>query len=624
MNESLVKLKKYHDLEKVIEFTQYFVIILGILVIQLPLPMEINKTGVYIISLFFVLYSIFLHRLLPVKYAGMNKIFLESLVGILGIFILVNLTGGVRSYFNFFYFLPILSSSVYATKKYFFTLTIIVSILIFFTATISSSSEEVITMFGIAGLQIWGVWLVAFLGRMLSEEINMEQKKKENIKLGEMSEVEKLKDEFIFIISHELRSPITAIRGYLEMLIKDTPQTLNEKTLIILQKAFSTSNKLSNLVTLLLEVARLETGKIHFYTQAVLLVESFDRVKYNLEGDIEQKNLEYVVNIPDDLRVRVDVERLEEILNIIIGNAVVYTPEFGKIEISAREIKDSVEIVVGDTGIGISEERKVRIFEKFYTEKTGVGGSTIKAINIGMYVVRQLIVKMGGRISIKSKIGEGTVFTFTLPKVKYVPVKAVIFDAGGVLFNSAESLFSEPIKYITKISGKSEDIVAQTYQETIKEIESKKIDKEGFWLLLTERLGISLPYSGQDPINFGFKKFESNKAVLNFAQKLKIKYKIAIISNANAIEASTNQAQSIYKYFDAVILSFKVGIRKPHPKIYKVALSKLKLQAEETVFIDNSRINLEEAKNLGMKAVLYKNIKQLKKDLVKIGVNINV
>ena len=415
MDESSIKLEKYKSLEKVAEYTQYFIIILGLMVIQLPLPFEINKNAVYIIALVIFLFSIFWHRILPEKYSGLAKNFIEALQGTLGIFVVVNLTGGIQSYFNFFYFLPVLGSSVYMPRKYFLLISSLTSVFIFATALRSFGSGEFPTILSIAGLQIWGVWLIAAYGRFLSREISIAQKRQEEIKLEELNEIEKLKDEFIFIVSHELRSPITVIRGYLELLTKVSPHKLNKEINSILLKAFSTSNKLANLVTLFLEIARLETGKVRYYIQEVTIRKSLDRVKYNIAGDVEQKSIEFVDNIPDELKVKFDAERLEEILSILIDNTLEYTTESETVVISAKRVKTGVEIKIEDHGVGISDEKKAKLFEKFYMEKSGFGEYSIKAVNIGMYVVKELLSKMGGDISVESEVGKGTTMTVFLP-----------------------------------------------------------------------------------------------------------------------------------------------------------------------------------------------------------------
>ncbi len=199
-------------------------------------------------------------------------------------------------------------------------------------------------------------------------------------------------------------------------------------------------------------------------------------------------------------------------------------------------------------------------------------------------------------------------------------IKALIFDAGGVLFNSGEALFKGPVEYISQVTSQDFVKVDKAYRETIVECESRPIDKEGLWDLLMSKLGKDIPFSGQDPIADGFKRFRRFNEVFTLIEKLKLNYKVAVVSNANAVEASTREAQGMYKYFDVVVLSFQVGVRKPHPKIYETAFEKLEARPEETVFIDNAPVNVEEAKKLGMIGVLFVDASELAKDLNQVGI----
>ena len=624
MKDTSIVREKYKRSERINEYFTYFVLISGLIIIQLPLPFEIDKKGIYIVVAAFLLFKIVWHRLVPEKYTGLTKNLTEAVIDLLGLFAVVALTGGVRSYFTFLYLLPILSSAVYMPLRATVALTTLASVLIIGQAFFNSGGESFPSILSISVLQVWAIWLISAYGRYLVGEIQVTKKSEEEIKIEEVHEIEKLKDEFIFIISHELRTPITVIRGYLELLIDGAVGKIDSNSKAVLEKAFSTSGSLSTLVSILLEAARLETGRISFFVQDNFMEKSLEKVKYDFDGEIRRKNLDLDIKIPKTLKVKVDIERLEEILKIIVGNSVRYTPEFGKIEISAKEKSGRVSLIISDNGLGMTQEREDRLFEKLYTERTGLGDNVIKGINIGMYVVKQLLLKMDGDIDVETKVGEGTKFTILLPLSKDVPVKAIVFDAGGVLFNSAESLFSEPIKYVAKISGKPMEIVDEAYREVIREIESREVDKESFWNLLTTKLGVDISYSIQDPIAEGFKKFKKDTGVLGIVSRLKPKYKVALVSNANAIEAATEEVSSIYREFDEVVLSFKIGVRKPHPKIYQTIFDRLKVKPEETVFVDNSPTNIEEAKKLGMKAILFKNANQLRSELAKVGVNIKV
>src|SRR3990167_3151167 len=113
MEDVSIAQEKYKSLERISEFFTYSIILSGLLVIQLPLPIDLNKNVIYVVSFLVLIFAIFWHRLLPKESSGLTKNFVESLVGIVGLFLIVKYTGGVRSYFYFLYFPSVLSSSVY-------------------------------------------------------------------------------------------------------------------------------------------------------------------------------------------------------------------------------------------------------------------------------------------------------------------------------------------------------------------------------------------------------------------------------------------------------------------------------------------------------------------------------
>ena len=416
-NKEIIR-EKYKSLERIYEFITYFVVLVGLVVIQFPLPFMLEKNSTYIIAGLLFVFTLIWHRFLPEKYSGLKKNYIESIIGLIAVFFLVNLTGGIRSYFSFLYFLPILSNSIHVPFRLLISLSIFTSVLIIFPLLTRSDPTEFLVTLSYTALQVWAVWLITAYGRFLGNEIKFAKNKEEEIKVEEMREVEKLKDEFLFIVSHELRSPISVIRGYLEILTTESSKKVNSKLKEILDKAFITSNQLASLVSLLLEAARIETENIHFFTQDVYVKKIVDKVKRNLSVEIKIRSTDFKMSINDNLMVNIDEERLEEILNIVVGNAVKYTPEFRKIEVSAMKLDNFVKIKVKDSGVGMTREQKGNLFDKFYITKTTGGESTIKGINIGLYVVKQLLLRMGGNIVVQSSVGEGTTFTLTIPEAK--------------------------------------------------------------------------------------------------------------------------------------------------------------------------------------------------------------
>ena len=418
MKQPTISSEKFDRIAKLNEYYTYLVIIIGLAILQLPLPFDINKNPVYVVALVVFILQVLWHRVVLKRFSGESKNFIESLVDLAGIFLVVYFTGGIRSFFFFLYFLPILSNSVYMPFKKVLIISGLTSLLIGIQIATSFGTNDLLFAFSLGALQIWAVWLITSYGRFLSSEINIVKKREEEIKVEEAREVEILKDEFIFIISHELRSPITAIRGYLELLITDSVGKITGKVKSVLENAFIMSNQLTNLVSLMLEIARLETGKIRFYIQDVSVKDFLKKAVSDLKSEAKEKNIDISEDFDVNLSVQVDYERLEEIMNILINNAIAYTPKFGKVVIEARKKDNMVEIKVIDNGVGISSEKKEHLFEKFYTEKTSLGEKAIKATNVGMYVARELLLKMKGNIRVESELGKGSTFTVVLPSSK--------------------------------------------------------------------------------------------------------------------------------------------------------------------------------------------------------------
>lgn len=423
-NEAQNKSKKSEQIREV--FTVVF-LLLGFLIIQLPLPPSlsphpepINKVGVYLVGLGLVVFAFIWHRLVPRTFLGEAKFFVESVVYQFAITILIAFAGGVYSYFTFTYYLSILNISANLNRRYSITLALLttglMSLLLFQPFVQNHFSNDFPNALSIYILNVFGIWLVMTLGRFLANEVVVVRQKEEEFQVEQIRELDKLKDEFVFIIAHELRSPITAIRGYLELITTDPSQKIDPVLKTLLLKSFSTSNKLANLVSLLLEVARLETNKIRFYLQKIDLKPSVDFVLGELKREIEQKELKISYNVEADNIVLIDKERLEEIINIVVENAIKFTPEFGRINISTQRTEKHILLVISDTGVGVPNDIKARLFEKYYTENSNTGEVNIKGYGVSLFVAKQLLIRMNGDITCESVLGKGTTFTLSLPK----------------------------------------------------------------------------------------------------------------------------------------------------------------------------------------------------------------
>ncbi len=232
-------------------------------------------------------------------------------------------------------------------------------------------------------------------------------------------EVDRLKSEFVATVSHELRTPMTAIKGYVELLLKGVVGPLNEQQARFLEVVRTNTDRLSALVNDLLDISRIEAGKIAFTPQPVSLPELVDEVLAEARhiAEEEGRTMTFVAEVPADLPpVWGDRERLRQILANLVDNGYRYTPDGGQVLVRALLQADEVQIDVVDNGIGIPPAEQERIFERFYRgENPLVMGSA--GTGLGLPIVRHLVEMHGGRIWVTSSgvPGEGSVFSFTLP-----------------------------------------------------------------------------------------------------------------------------------------------------------------------------------------------------------------
>ncbi len=222
-----------------------------------------------------------------------------------------------------------------------------------------------------------------------------------------------LRDEFVFIAAHELRTPVTAIRGYLSMVLEGTfgkvPKKIKENLII----ANKSNDRLVQLVQDLLQVARSEAGKMKIETKAVNMGERVNTVIKELKSLSLEKNIKINYSCEKDFIVLSDEYKLSEVLVNIIGNAIKYTVDNGSIDIS-HKIKDGFLITrVKDHGIGMNDEQMKKLFTKFYRVQTDVTAK-IEGTGLGLFICKEIIERMNGKVWVESGEGKGSVFSFSL------------------------------------------------------------------------------------------------------------------------------------------------------------------------------------------------------------------
>jgi signal transduction histidine kinase len=231
--------------------------------------------------------------------------------------------------------------------------------------------------------------------------------------------VDQMKSDFVATVSHELRTPLTSIYGFAETLLRRDIDFSEAERATFLGYIASESERLIGIVDDLLNVARLEAGTLGLELRPTdvsdLVGRVADRARTGL-GDDARVSVE--VDLPDGALVAdADPEKLTQIMEQLVDNAVKFSPEGGTITVAGRRRADSVEVRVSDEGIGIPHADQQRIFTKFY-RADGVSGPNATGTGLGLFLVRGLLAAMGGRISVDSVEGRGSTFAFELPVSK--------------------------------------------------------------------------------------------------------------------------------------------------------------------------------------------------------------
>jgi len=218
------------------------------------------------------------------------------------------------------------------------------------------------------------------------------------------------KDEFIGIASHELKTPLTSLKGYLQ-LISYKKEILPETVKQYIDKATIALNKLQRLVNDLLDVSKIKAGKLEYAITTLSLADLIHSCIENAEHIYPSHK--FYNQAQSEFLIAGNDERLEQVIMNLINNAVKYSPVSKDITISASKHGDMVRVGVTDCGIGLSGEQKKRIFERFYRveDKTHMSSG----LGMGLYISQQIIDNHGGKIGVESELGKGAMFYFDLP-----------------------------------------------------------------------------------------------------------------------------------------------------------------------------------------------------------------
>jgi two-component system phosphate regulon sensor histidine kinase PhoR len=236
--------------------------------------------------------------------------------------------------------------------------------------------------------------------------------------VSELRRLERIRREFVANASHELKTPLTAIRGLAETLLAGSvpPDQARSQLEVIVRNA----ERLESLISDMMELSRIESRRVALQRSEVDVARLARALLTDLEPRLSARALTAEVRDTDAAPAWADRRAVEQVISNLLDNAAKYTDPGGRIHVEIGARADAVQVAVSDTGIGIPPEDQARIFERFYrvdeSRSRALGGT-----GLGLSIVKHLVQSMGGEIRLESEAGVGTTFRFTLPRADRRP-----------------------------------------------------------------------------------------------------------------------------------------------------------------------------------------------------------
>lgn len=230
-----------------------------------------------------------------------------------------------------------------------------------------------------------------------------------------LAEANRLKSEFISIVSHQLRSPLSNLKWTIELLTSGKLGKIEEKQVEYFKIIRENSNRMHELVSDLLTVSRIESAKLPFKKQEFSMQELVDSLIIEYKPLASASNVEVIFKGVDDLpKVSSDPSRIKLVTENLLDNAIRYVNEKGKVEIKLSQENNNIRFSVKDNGVGIPQKDKKYIFQKFFRSENVLKHQT-KGSGLGLYISKAMIKKAKGKIGFQSEEGKGSTFWFTIP-----------------------------------------------------------------------------------------------------------------------------------------------------------------------------------------------------------------
>lgn len=242
--------------------------------------------------------------------------------------------------------------------------------------------------------------------------------------------------DFISFAAHELRGPITVIRGYIDVLQDELQDVLKDDQAELFRRLTVSSNRLSGYVDNILNTSSFDRRHLKIHLTETTIESMYDIIRDDMELRASSQNRLLTIDFPEEMpTIAADIASMSEVLGNLIDNAIKYSNEGGSIYVTAKAVGDFVEISVKDTGIGMPESVVRNLFQKFY--RSHRSRETVAGTGIGLYISKAIVESHGGTISVRSEDGRGSTFTASLP------IYSTVADKLKEMDNSNEGLISE-------------------------------------------------------------------------------------------------------------------------------------------------------------------------------------
>lgn len=238
-----------------------------------------------------------------------------------------------------------------------------------------------------------------------------------NYMCGRLKELDKMKSDFFSVMSHELRTPLSSIREGTSLLLEGVAGEASEKQQRLLTIISDESNRLIDLVNSFLAMAKMEAGMMEYEFTPGNLNELIQKVMREMEPLGVSRKIALETSTPALPPIRMDSEKLLQVLRNLIGNALKFTPEGGSVRVEARQLGRQVRVEVSDTGPGLSRTEMAVVFDR-YRQASAAGSNRLRGTGLGLSIVQNVIKAHGGRVWAESTPGEGSTFVFLLPVEK--------------------------------------------------------------------------------------------------------------------------------------------------------------------------------------------------------------